>query len=80
MRGVDEVGAPIDIRHPLAETLRERAIEGGGDPAPLLAITSLFGSLGEDDRFASAVGRHLRAIYAGGAADALDACLSALPA
>jgi mannitol-1-phosphate/altronate dehydrogenase len=80
VRGVDEAGAPIDVRHPLAGTLRERAIEGGSDPAPLLAITSLFGSLGEDDRFVSAVGRHLRAIYASGTASALDACLSAPPA
>lgn len=75
VRGIDETGAAIDVRHPLAATLREKAIEGGGDPIPLLSITSLFGSLGENVRFTAAVGRHLGAIYEHGAAGALDACL-----
>jgi len=75
VRGIDEDGAAIDVRHPLAALLREKAIEGGRDPAPLLSITSLFGSLGEDRRFVAAVGRHLAAIYEDGAAGALDACL-----
>ncbi|MDH7640888.1 mannitol dehydrogenase family protein [Sphingomonas oryzagri] len=75
VRGIDENGTVIDVRHPMAALLREKAIEGGRDPAPLLSITSLFGSLGEDRRFVAAVGSHLAAIYEHGAAGALDACL-----
>src|SRR3954469_15792098 len=47
VRGEDERGAPIPIRHPLAELLREKAVEGGPDPAPLLSIKPLFGDLGQ---------------------------------
>ena len=63
VRGEDEAGQPIDVRHPLAEQLRERAIAGGGDPAPLLAIEPLFGDLGQDPRLAEPVGRWLASLY-----------------
>jgi mannitol-1-phosphate/altronate dehydrogenase len=70
-RGVDEAGTPIDVRHPLAAELRERAIEGGCDPRPMLGMTGLFGDLGEDERFVAAVERWLTPLYARGAAAAL---------
>ncbi len=41
-------GRPIEVKHPLADTLREKAEEGGEDPAPLLSLTTLFGELGRD--------------------------------
>ena len=63
MRGEDEAGQPIDIRHPLAELLQERAIQGGPDPAPLLAIEPLFGELGRDPRLAQPVGHWLASLY-----------------
>ncbi|WP_158743130.1 mannitol dehydrogenase family protein [Acidisphaera sp. L21] len=66
VRGEDEHGRPIDIRHPLAETLRERAIQGGSDPRPLLALTGLFGELGDDARLVGTVGRWLASLYAQG--------------
>ena len=31
-RGEDEQGRPIEVRHPLAEVLRDRAVAGGSDP------------------------------------------------
>ena len=66
MRGEDEQGQPIEIRHPLAAVLRERAVAGGPNPAPLLAIAPLFGDLGSDPRLAGPVGRWLASLYARG--------------
>jgi mannitol-1-phosphate/altronate dehydrogenase len=71
MRGVDESGRPIEIRHPLAALLRERAQAGGADPRPMLAIRPLFGELGEDERMIAAVGRWLTRLYSVGAAATL---------
>ena len=67
VRGVDEAGQPIDVRHPLAALLRERAVAGGPDPAPLLGIHELFGDMGADERLLRPVGRWLGALYADGA-------------
>ena len=55
MRGDDEAGAPIDIRHPLAGLLRERAIEGGLDPLPMLRIQPVFGDLADNAPFVASV-------------------------
>ena len=63
VRGEDEQGKPIDIRHPLAGLLREKAIEGGENPAPLLGIAQLFGDTGTDPRLLEPVGRHLASLY-----------------
>jgi len=71
VRGVDETGAPIDVRHPMAALLREKAIEGGGDPRPMLNIKALFGDLGEDSAFIEPVGKWLASLYAIGAAATL---------
>ncbi len=71
VRGKDEAGRPIAVVHPLAAELRVRAIAGGGDPAPLLAMRSLFGDLGDDAGFVAIVGRWLTELYDGGVARAL---------
>lgn len=71
VRGVDEAGAPIDVRHPMAALLREKAIEGGSDPRPLLRVEGLFGELGQDEIFVAAVGKWLASLYAEGAATTL---------
>ena len=63
MRGEDEAGQPIDIRHPLAALLQERAAAGGADPAPMLGIEPLFGDLGRNPRLAEPVGRWLASLY-----------------
>ncbi len=67
VRGVDESGAPIDVRHPMAAVLREKAEEGGADPAPLFSLTGLFGALGSDARLVEAVRHWLGMLYAEGA-------------
>jgi mannitol 2-dehydrogenase len=66
VRGEDEQGNRIDVRHPLTEQLRERAIQGGPDPRPLLGIASLFGELGTDPRLVEPVARWLRSLYEDG--------------
>ena len=64
VRGEDEQGAPIEVRHPLAEQLRVKAIEGGPDPRPLLGMVQLFGDTGTDPRLVEPVGRWLTSLYA----------------
>ena len=66
VRGEDEAGQPIDVRHPMAALLRERAVAGGPDPAPLLGITELFGEAGADPRLLQPVGRWLGMLYGSG--------------
>jgi mannitol 2-dehydrogenase len=66
VRGQDEQGQPIDVRHPMAALLREHAVAGGDDPARLLSITPLFGELGQDARLLAAVRRWLTSLYAEG--------------
>jgi fructuronate reductase/mannitol 2-dehydrogenase len=66
VRGEDEGGRPIQVAHPLAPMLRERAIAGGSDPRPLLGIATLFGDLGADPRLVSPVQRWLTSLYAVG--------------
>jgi mannitol 2-dehydrogenase len=70
-RGLDEAGAPIDVRHPLASELRARAIAGGGDPRPLLGLGALFGDLGESATLTQSTGRWLASLYDVGAAETL---------
>jgi fructuronate reductase/mannitol 2-dehydrogenase len=72
VRGEDERGQPIDVRHPLAEQLRVRAIEGGADPRPLLGIVQLFGDTGADPRLIEPVARWLASLYTNGSRATLD--------
>jgi mannitol 2-dehydrogenase len=77
-RGEDEAGRPIQIIHPLADLLCSRAKEGGADPRPLLAITSLFGELIEDQPFVDSLGYWLRLLYSVGARKTLALARSTL--
>ena len=77
-RGEDEAGEPIEIRHPMAATLREKAIEGGPDPRPLLSIAPLFGTLGQDPRFAGPVAGWLALLYRDGTRKTLAAAAERL--
>ena len=78
MNGRDETGAAMEIRHPLATLLRERAEQGGPDPRPLLGIESLFGSMGTDPRLVGPVGRWLRLLYEKGSRATLAEASAAL--
>lgn len=72
VRGVDEQGQPIDVRHPLAPLLRQKAEEGGPDPASVLSIRPLFGTLGEDARLVAPLRHWLAALYQRGARGTLQ--------
>lgn len=63
VRGTDEKGQDFTVRHPLATKLREKAIEGGSDPRPLLSMTELFGELGNDPRVVGPTSRYLASLY-----------------
>lgn len=71
VRGEDESGQPIPVVHPLASLLRTRAIEGGSDPRPLLAIAPLFGELADDRAFVAIVEKWLTLLYRVGAKETL---------
>ncbi len=66
IRGEDEQGQRIEVRHPMAALLQEKAVEGGPDPRPLLSIRTLFGELGEDRRLVEPLGRWLASLYEAG--------------
>jgi fructuronate reductase/mannitol 2-dehydrogenase len=76
VRGEDEEGRPITIKHPLADMLRQLAVEGGPDPRPLLRIEGLFGTAGADPKLVDPVGKWLASLYQRGSratlADAAD--------
>jgi fructuronate reductase/mannitol 2-dehydrogenase len=78
VRGEDEQGRPIEVRHPLADLLRQKAIDGGPDPRPLLGITSLFGEVGADPRLVAPTARWLGSLYVSGAKATLAAAAAAL--
>lgn len=70
--GIDEQGQPIDVRHPLAALLRQKADEGGADPAPLLSIEPLFGDLGADRRLTGPLRKYLASLYQVGSLATLE--------
>jgi fructuronate reductase/mannitol 2-dehydrogenase len=78
VRGEDEQGGAIDVRHPLAAELRAKAIEGGPDPRPLLGMTALFGDTGTNPALVAAVGRWLALLYRKGARATLADAAGAL--
>ncbi len=61
--GADDQGQPIKVVHPMAELLATKATEGGSDPTPVLSITALFGSLGQNPQLVAAVRYWLEMIY-----------------
>ncbi|MGE7414938.1 mannitol dehydrogenase family protein [Methylobacterium tarhaniae] len=72
VRGEDERGGAIEVRHPMAALLREKAIEGGSDPRPLLGIRPLFGELGDDPRLVEPVAEWLGMLDGKGIQATLD--------
>jgi len=71
--GVDEKGAPIEVKDPLAARLREIADAAGNDADTLahglLGVGEVFGTdLPQHAGFRDAVAAHLRALFADGAA------------
>ena len=67
LTGVDEAGRPIRVVHPLADLLRDRAVTGGSDPRPLLAIRQIFGDFIEHQAFVETLQQWLASLHAKGA-------------
>jgi len=70
--GIDEKGAPIDIRDPMAARLRDLADRAGGSAErlaeELFAVREVFGdNLPQDPRFTGAVRNGLKSLYENGA-------------
>jgi fructuronate reductase len=70
--GIDENGAPIDVRDPMAARLRALADQAGGSPQPLaeafFAVREIFGDdLPADPRFTGAVTQALTRLFEHGA-------------
>jgi mannitol 2-dehydrogenase len=63
VRGTDERGNVLHVAHPLAEVLRDKAIEGGSDPRPLLSVSSLFGELGQKPALVEVTQQWLASLY-----------------
>ncbi len=66
LRGEDEQGQPYPIDDPRAEELQRLARQGKTDPRPLLAVTDLFGDLGQSEAFVASLTRFLQQLDAGG--------------
>jgi fructuronate reductase/mannitol 2-dehydrogenase len=60
LRGVDLDGRPVAVDDPLAHVLQPLAAAGLDDPRPVLAVTSVFGDLGEHPALVSELGDLLR--------------------
>jgi mannitol 2-dehydrogenase len=65
LRGTDHAGGPIEIDDANAERLHALAVDGGGDPRPLLAQSDLFAALGTCPVFTAEVERALRLLELG---------------
>jgi len=76
LTGVDEAGAPIPIEDPMAGTLQALAAQGREDPRPLLVVHGIFGDLGQNQAFVTAIEKALRDLYREGAKATLSAYLT----
>jgi len=76
LQGTDEKGRPIPLEDPMAQRLRNAAITGRENPANVLALTDLFGDLGQSKPFVEEVSRHLKSHYSLGARRTLRNCLT----
>lgn len=61
--GVDEAGRPIEVVHPQADLLRQRAQAGRADPRPLLGLREIFGDLDTHAGLVAAVETALTSLY-----------------
>ncbi len=67
LTGEDEAGREYTIQDPRAEELRPLARAGRTDPRPLLAVTDLFGPLGQSPELVRDLSADLESLYTHGA-------------
>jgi mannitol 2-dehydrogenase len=75
LAGQDEDGPPFPIDDPESARLTERARAGQADPRPLLALTDIFGDLGQSERFVQELSSDLQELYQNGARRAIASAL-----
>ncbi len=71
--GTDEAGRPIPPNDETAADLKARALASKADPAAFLSNRGVFGTLGDDPRFAAAFAAHLGRLWSEGARAVLTA-------
>jgi mannitol 2-dehydrogenase len=76
--GVDEDGAPIDVRDVRRDALRERALRERTEPLAFLRDRDLFGDLADDARFTVPYREALTSLYERGARATLEDLVGAL--
>jgi mannitol 2-dehydrogenase len=77
LRGTDLRGRDLEIEDERIEQLGALARQGGDDPRPLLGVTEVFGSLGEDEELVSELGDVLESLSERGLAHVVEAALAA---
>lgn len=80
LAGRDDRGGEIAVQDARLDELRAQLDDDPTDPRRLLAMTSVFGDLGERDDFVADVERHLRRLAEDGVRSAVRAALDAPPA
>ena len=70
-----EAGSDIPINDPIADTLIQKAKEGGDDAQALLSLREVFGDLSDDEKFRNEVSANLRLLYAEGPVSTVQTCL-----
>ncbi len=75
LTGRDEQDQPYFIDDPRAAELQALAKQGGTDPRPLLALTDLFGSLGQSEPFIQSLAACLAPLYHQGARAVVDSTI-----
>jgi mannitol 2-dehydrogenase len=71
LTGLDEHGQAFPIDDPEAALLTERAKVGQADPRPLLALTEIFGDLGQSESFVQELADDLQKLSQSGARQAV---------
>jgi fructuronate reductase/mannitol 2-dehydrogenase len=77
LRGTDDAGRPLPLEDPRAAELQVLALQGRGDPRPLLAVRPVFGDLGDDPAFVADLSGALDRLDRLGARAAVVATLAA---
>lgn len=75
LTGMDEQGQAYLIDDPRAKELQTIAKQGGTDPRPLLALTDLFGDLGQSESFVRQLTNDLQELDQNGARQTLAAAV-----
>ncbi|MDE1901715.1 MAG: mannitol dehydrogenase family protein [Alphaproteobacteria bacterium] len=74
----NEQGGQIKAEHPMVDILKAKAAAGGSDPTAMFGVTEVFGSIGQNKRFADTVAIYLDLLEDCGVALTMMCALSTL--